>query len=85
MATSTVHNNIALLQEKDILEKSSTIPEAPHATPVVKQEAHEEVEETTKFTLFPKVSSRSLIRFYFSQLSTSQVETLQEILTLCSF
>jgi hypothetical protein len=63
MASSIVHDNIAFLKEEDSPEKSSIIPQATLATPVVKQEGHEDVEETTKFTLFPKVSSRSLTRF----------------------
>jgi len=60
MDSLAVYNNIAPQQEKDSLEKSSTIPRATHATSVVKQEAPEDVEETTKFTLFPKVSSCAL-------------------------
>ncbi|PMD17275.1 hypothetical protein NA56DRAFT_662266 [Hyaloscypha hepaticicola] len=55
MASSAVHNNIAFKQEEDSLEKSSTIPQATHPTAFIKQEAHEDVEETIKFTVFPKL------------------------------
>jgi hypothetical protein len=51
-ASSSIPNNIALLQEKDSLEKSSNIPLVTHATSVIKQDAHEGVEDTIKFTLF---------------------------------
>jgi hypothetical protein len=60
MDSLAVYNNIAPQQEKDSPEESSTIPQATHATSVVEQEAPDNGEETTKFTLFPKVSSRAL-------------------------